>query len=55
MVKLLRAHGGCLAQDGDEGRGKLRKAGEPPTGNDPEISEWGNPALIIERHPALNT
>jgi hypothetical protein len=44
MVKLLRAHGGCL------GRRRRRKTwqaaisfGEPQAGFDPEISEWGNP------------
>jgi hypothetical protein len=44
MVKLLRAHGGCL------GRSRRRKTwqaaisfGEPQAGIDPEISEWGNP------------
>ena len=42
MVKLLRAHGGCL------GRRRRRKTwqaaisfGEPQAGIDPEISEWG--------------
>ena len=44
MVKLLRAHGGCL------GIRKRRRAwlaaisfGEPQAGVDPEIPEWGNP------------
>ena len=43
-VKLRRAHGGCL---GDERRRRTWTAaksfGEPLTGCDPEISEWGNP------------
>jgi hypothetical protein len=44
MVKLLRAHGGCL------GRSRRRRTwqaaislGEPQAGFDPGISEWGNP------------
>ena len=44
VVKLLRAHGGCL------GRSRRRRTwqaaisfGEPQAGIDPEISEWGNP------------
>ena len=43
-VKLQRAHGGCL---GDQRRRRTWTAaksfGEPLTGFDPEISEWGNP------------
>src|SRR5512139_1655799 len=43
-VKLRRAHGGCL---GNERRRRTWTAaksfGEPLTGCDPEISEWGNP------------
>ena len=44
-VKLERAHGGCL---GSQRRRRTWAAaissGEPLTGFDPEISEWGNPA-----------
>ena len=44
MVKLRRAHGGCL---GDQRRRRTwtaaKSSGEPLTGCDPEISEWGNP------------
>jgi hypothetical protein len=44
VVKLQRAHGGCL---GDERRRRTWTAaksfGEPLTGSDPEISEWENP------------
>ena len=51
MVKLLRADGGCL---GTRRRRRTRKAaksfGEPLTGVDPEVSEWGNPAEFILRH-----
>ena len=43
-VKLRRAHGGCL---GDQRRRRTwtaaKSSGEPLTGCDPEISEWGNP------------
>jgi hypothetical protein len=43
-VKLRRAHGGCL---GDQRRRRTwtaaKSSGEPLTGFDPEISEWGNP------------
>jgi hypothetical protein len=56
MVKLLRADGGCL---GIGRRRRTRKAaisfGEPLTGFDPEISEWGNPAGVIPGYPVLNT
>src|SRR5688572_33012245 len=44
-VKLQRAHGGCL---GDQRRRRTwtaaKSSGEPLTGFDPEISEWGNPS-----------
>src|SRR5215470_20212853 len=47
VVKLLRAHGGCL------GRSRRRRTwqaaislGEPQTGFDPGISEWGNPVGV---------
>jgi hypothetical protein len=52
MVKLLRAHGGCL------GIRRRRRAwlaaksfGEPQAGVDPEIPEWGNPARVIPGYP----
>ncbi len=52
VVKLLRAHGGCL------GVRKRRRAwsaaislGEPQAGVDPGIPEWGNPARVIPGHP----
>ena len=46
----------ALAITGDEGRGSLRKAaGSWQTSIDPQISEWGNPALVMECHPGLNT
>ena len=44
MVKLQRAHGGCL---GDERRRRTwtaaKSSGKPLAGRDPEISEWDNP------------
>jgi hypothetical protein len=53
MVKLLRAHGGCL------GARKRRRAwlaaislGEPQAGVDPGIPEWGNPTRVIPRYPS---
>ena len=36
----------ALAISGDEGRSSLRKAaGSQQTGCDPQMSEWGNPAV----------
>jgi hypothetical protein len=56
MVKLVRADGGCL---GIDRRRRTRKAaisfGEPLTGFDPEISEWGNPPGVMFRYHLLNT
>ena len=47
MVKLQRAYGGCL---GSQRRRRTWTAaissGEPLTGFDPEISEWGNPRIF---------
>ena len=44
----------ALAITGDEGRGSLRKAaGSWQTSNDPQISEWGNPAR--KGHSHLNS
>ena len=46
----------ALALEGDERRGRLRKAlGRSQTSFDPRVSEWGNPAVVMYRHPALNT
>ena len=40
-----------MALDGDEGRRSLRKAsGSGQARDDPGISEWGNPALVMEGH-----
>src|ERR1041384_8861824 len=64
-VKLRRAHGGCL---GDQRRRRTwiaaKSSGEPLTGCDPEISEWGNPSrdylpargeYITSRQPSQGT
>ncbi len=64
-VKLRRAHGGCL---GDQRRRRTwtaaKSSGEPLTGCDPEISEWGNPSrdylpalgeYIAKRQPSQGT
>ena len=64
-VKLRRAHGGCL---GDQRRRRTwtaaKSSGEPLTGFDPEISEWGNPRrdylparseFIATRQPSQGT
>jgi len=52
VVKLLRAHGGCL---GSSRRRRTWQAaislGEVQTTFDPGISEWGNPARFIARYP----
>jgi hypothetical protein len=64
-VKLRRAHGGCL---GDQRRRRTwtaaKSSGEPLTGCDPEVSEWGNPSrdylpardeYIVTRQPSQGT
>ncbi len=52
MVKLLRAHGGCL---GVERRRRAwlaaKSSGESQADVDPEMPEWGNPARVIPGHP----
>ena len=55
LAKRIRAHDGCL---GIRRRRRTRKTaisfGEPSTGFDPEISEWGNPPAFIGGHPGMN-
>ena len=34
-----------VAREGEEGRGKLRKAPGRRAAFDPEVPEWGNPAV----------
>ena len=29
--------------------------GELPTSDDPEISEWGNPRVVMDTYSAMNT
>ena len=44
MDKLLRARGGCLGAKRRRRTWTAAKSfGEPLTGCDPEVSEWGNP------------
>jgi len=46
----------ALAPRTDEGRGRLRKAtGSCLPSFDPWMSEWGNPALVMECYSGLNT
>ena len=53
-AKRIRAHDGCL---GIGRRRRTRKTatsfGEPSTGFDPEVSEWGNPAGVKSRRGRL--
>ena len=55
LAKRIRAHDGCL---GIRRRRRTRKTatshGEPSTGRDPWVSEWGNPAAFIGGHLRVN-
>ena len=55
LAKRIRAHDGCL---GIGRRRRTRKtatsSGEPSTGFDPEVSEWGNPAALAGGHRRMN-
>ena len=55
-AKRIRAHDGCL---GIRRRRRTRKTatilGEPSTGLDPGVSEWGNPAALIGGKRRANT
>lgn len=45
----------ALASGADEGRGSLRySSGSRQPGCDPGVSEWGNPALVMECRRHLN-
>ena len=48
LAKRIRAHDGCL---GIRRRRRTRKTainlGEPSTGLDPGVSEWGNPSSLV--------
>ena len=52
LVKRSSAHGGCL---GTSRRRRTWQAaislGELQASDDPGVSEWGNPARVIPRHP----
>ena len=54
-MKQIRAQGGC---PGTIRRRRTRPAakscGESQADNDPQISEWGNPAGVMPRHPEMN-
>ena len=56
LAKRIRAHDGCL---GIRRRRRTRKTatilGEPSTGLDPGVSEWGNPAALIGGKRRANT
>ena len=44
----------ALASGADEGRGGLRySSGSRLAGCDPRVSEWGDPAPVVGRHPCL--
>jgi hypothetical protein len=46
----------ALASGAEEGRGQAAKGlGEPRAGDDPRISEWGNPIRVIPGDRHLNT
>jgi hypothetical protein len=46
----------ALASAAEEGRGHATKRlGELRASCEPRESEWGNPAVVIRRHPRLNT
>ncbi len=55
-IKIVRAYGGCL---GTGSRRRTWQAAisrvEPQAGFEARISEWGNPAGVMPRHPHLNT
>jgi hypothetical protein len=42
----------ALAPEAEEGRGQLRKAaGSCKQAIDPQMSEWGNPTVVMRRYP----
>ena len=51
-IKLIRAQGGCQGTIRRRRTWQAAKShGEPQAGNEPWISEWGNPAGVMSRHP----
>ena len=54
-VERSRARGGCLGAEGRRRtRGTAKSRGEPSTGVDPRVSEWGNPPRVMPGHPPPN-
>lgn len=54
--KLPRASGGCLgAERRRRTRSAAKRSGELQKSDDPEVSEWGNPARVMPGHPLMNT
>ena len=54
--KRIRAHDGCLGVMRRRRTWKTAKSrGEPSTGSDPRMSEWGNPAALIGGKRRANT
>ena len=46
----------ALAYGADEARERLRDAsGSCQLSVDPRMSEWGNPAIVMGGHPAVNS
>ena len=56
VIKLLRAHSECL---GTSRRRRTqhtaKRFGEQSVCFDPEISDWGNLAVVMRSHHLLNT
>ena len=54
VVRFYERSVDALASGADEGRGGLRYAsGSRLAGCDPRVSEWGDPAPVVGRHPCL--
>ena len=55
VVRFYERSVDALASGADEGRGGLRySSGSRLAGCDPRVSEWGDPAPVVGRHPRLN-
>ena len=55
LAKRIRAHDGCLGITRRRRTWQTAKSsGEPSTGCDPEVSEWGNPPCREAWHPGMN-
>ena len=51
-VKRISAHGGCLGTNRRRRTWQAAKSlGELQASIDPGMSEWGNPARVVPRHP----